>query len=88
LPFQRSIHDELWSLAVEVARETPTPTRPSTSPPSTKLIDLHTQRVQHRIGHPGSAGHRARFVPGSQFTMVLIGIHGSYSRKRNLLALV
>jgi len=82
------IHDELWSLAVEVARETPTPTAALYISALNELIDLHTERVNMELGIRVPPVIVLGLYLVAMFTMVLIGIHGSYSEKRNLLALV
>lgn len=81
------IHSELWSLAVEVARESPTPTTALYVSALNEVIDLHAVRLNMELGIRVPPVIVLGLYLVAMFTMVLIGIHGSYAEKRNLLAL-
>ncbi len=81
------IHSELWSLAVEFARESPTPTTALYISALNELIDLHAKRLNMELGIRVPPVIVFGLYLVAMFTMVLIGIHGSYAEKRNLLAL-
>jgi hypothetical protein len=82
------IHDELWSRAEVVARETPSPTIALYIASLNEVIDLHTERLNIELGIRVPPVIVFGLYLVAVFTMMLIGIHGSYSEKRNLLALV
>jgi hypothetical protein len=82
------IHTQLWSIAETVARLSPVPTISLYISSLNEVIDLHAERVamELRIRVPPTILLALYLV--AILTMVLIGIHGSYSEKRNYLALI
>lgn len=82
------IHQELWSLAEIVAKNSPTPTTSIYISALNEVIDLHTERINMELGIRVPPTILLGVYLVAMLTMLLIGVHGSYSGKRNFLALV
>lgn len=84
----QEIQDELWNRAVALAKDHPDPVTGLYISALNDLIDLHTERVIIRfyVRVPQSVLVGVYLV--AALTLVLIGVQGSYSGKRNYLALI
>jgi hypothetical protein len=82
------IHDELWLMAEELARQDPGPITALYLSSLNEVIDLHTERLSAELGFrvPPVMVHGIYIV--AILTMVLIGVHDSYREKHNLIALI
>lgn len=82
------IHQELWSMAVEAARNNPSPVISLYIASLNEMIDIHTLRLNaslvYRVPPPILLG----IYIVAMLTMGLVGLHTSYTGKRNFLALV
>ena len=79
---------ELWSRAVALAKDHPDPLTGLYISALNDMIDLHTERVIIRfyVRVPQSVLLGVYLV--AALTLILIGVQGSYSGKRNYLALI
>ncbi len=84
----QEIQDELWSRAVALAKDHPDPVTGLYISALNDMIDLHTERVIIRfyVRIPQSVLVAVYLV--AVLTLILIGVQGSYSGKRNYLALI
>ena len=82
------IHTELWSLAERAAIESPTPTTSLYVSSLNEVIDLHTERINAELGYRVPPTIFDGLYVVALFTMVLVGLHSSYSEKRNLVSQV
>jgi len=90
MAIQRSeqIQQELWKKAVVGAKQNPTPIVALYISALDTMTDLHVSRVNYemeiRVPPIVVVG---LYIMGA-LTLVLIGVHGSYTGKRNLMALI
>jgi len=82
------IHDELWLMAEEVAKESPTPTIALYLASLNEVIDLHTERVNAELGYRVPPIMVMGLYIVAVMTMILIGVYDSYREKHNLMALI
>ena len=82
------IHDELWLLAEEVARENSGPTIALYLTALNQVIDLHTERLSAELGFRVPPIMVLGLYVVAVITMMLIGVYDSYREKHNLIALV
>ena len=82
------IHDELWLLAEEVARENTGPTIALYLTALNQVIDLHTERLSAELGFRVPPIMVLGLYVVAVMTMMLIGVYDSYREKHNLIALV
>jgi hypothetical protein len=82
------IHDELWLLAEEVARENSGPTIALYLTALNQVIDLHTERLSAELGFRVPPIMVLGLYVVAVMTMMLIGVYDSYREKHNLIALV
>ncbi len=84
----QEIQDELWYRAVALAKDHPDPVTGLYISALNDLIDLHTERVIIRfyVRVPQSVMIGVYLV--AVLTLILIGVQGSYTGKRNYLALI
>lgn len=82
------IQQELWGRAEIVARESPVPTIALYITALNEVIDLHTERLNLELGIRIPPTILLGLYLVAVLTMTLIGLHGSYTGKRNLVALV
>ena len=82
------IHDELWLLAEDVARENPGPTIALYLSALNEVIDLHTERLSAEFGYRVPPTIVLGLYIVAVMTMILIGVHDSYREKHNLIALI
>jgi hypothetical protein len=82
------IHAELWQLAEVNGRANPVPTVALYITTLNEVIDLHTMRINAELGFrvPPTIVWGLYLV--AVLTMGLVGLHSSYSEKRNLLSQV
>jgi hypothetical protein len=82
------IHQELWSIAVEAARNNPSPVTSLYIASLNEVIDIHTLRVNaslvYRVPPPILLG----IYVIAMLAMGLVGLQISYTGKRNAIALV
>ncbi len=81
------IHQELWKLAEIVARNDPTPISALYIESLNQLIDLHSERINKELVIRVPPFFLLAIYLVAIFTMMLIGVYGSYSGKLNYLAL-
>lgn len=81
------IHNELWSRAEIVARETPSETTAIYITSLNEVIDMHTARVSVGLGIRVPPTVLMGIYLVAMFTMFLVGMRSSYEANRNLLAL-
>jgi len=81
------IHQELWSLVITLAIADPTPTTALYVSSINDVIDIHSKRVNIslQVRVPPAILLGLYFV--ATLSMVLMGIQGSYSGKRNFFAM-
>jgi len=81
------IHQELWSQVVTLAKSNPTPTIALYISSLNDVIDIHSKRVNIslQVRVPPAILLGLYFV--AMLSMVLMGIQGSYSGKRNFIAM-
>lgn len=82
------IHDELWLLAEEVAKEDPGPTIALYLSSLNQVIDLHTERISAELGYRVPPIIVLGLYVVAVMTMILIGVYDSYREKHNLIALI
>jgi hypothetical protein len=82
------IHDQLWLRAEEIARENPGPIVALYISSLNDVIDLHTRRLNEELGFRVPPVIVLGLYVVALLTMMLIGVHDSYSEQRNLLALI
>lgn len=82
------IHLELWKLAETVALNDPTPISALYIDSLNQLIDLHSRRINQELIIRVPPLFLLAIFLVAIFTMMLIGVYGSYSRKLNYLALL
>ena len=84
----QQIQDELWSRAEILANDAPNPVTSLYISALNEMIDIHTERtiIRFYVRIPRSVLLGVYMV--AVLTMVLIGVQGSYSGKRNYLALI
>ena len=82
------IQTELWKQAELLAMESPTPVTSLYISALNEMIDIHTERliIRFYVRIPQSVLIGAYLV--AVLTMILIGVQGSYTGKRNYLALI
>ena len=81
------IHQELWSMAEIVARNDPTDLTALYVASLNQVIDLHTERVKKELVIRVPPIFLLAIYLVAMFTMLLMGVHDSYSDKLNYLAL-
>jgi hypothetical protein len=81
------IHDELWLLAEEVAKEDPGPTIALYLTSLNQVIDLHSERINAELGFRVPSIMVIGLYVVAVMTMILIGVYDSYREKHNLIAL-
>ena len=82
------IHDELWLLAEEVAKENSGSTIALYLTSLNQVIDLHTDRLSAELGFRVPPVIVLGLYVVAVMTMMLIGVHDSYREKHNLIALI
>jgi hypothetical protein len=82
------IHDELWARAEKIARENPGPTIALYISSLNEVIDLHTKRLNEELGFRVPPIILLGLYVVALLTMMLIGVHNSYSEQRNLVSLI
>jgi hypothetical protein len=82
------IHDELWLMAEEVAREYPVTTVSLYLSSLNEVIDLHTERISAELGFRVPPTMVLGLYLVAVMTMILIGVHDSYRERHNLIALI
>jgi hypothetical protein len=82
------IHDELWLLAEELARQEPGPITALYVSSLNQVIDLHTERISAELGFRVPPIIVLGLYVVAVMTMILIGVHDSYREKHNLIALI
>jgi hypothetical protein len=82
------IHDELWLIAEEVAKENPGPTIALYLSALNEVIDLHTDRISAELGYRVPPTLVLGLYVVAVMTMILIGVYDSYREKHNLIALI
>jgi hypothetical protein len=82
------IHDELWLIAQELARENPSPTIALYLTSLNQVIDLHSERTNAELGFRVPAIIVLGLYLVAVMTMFLIGMFDSYRDKHNLIALI
>jgi len=82
------IHDELWLLAEDVARENSSPTIALYLSSLNQVIDLHTERINAELGFRVPPIMVLGLYFAAVMTMLLIGVYDSYREKHNLIALI
>lgn len=82
-----AIHRELWNLAEIVAKNEPTPLTALYVDSLNQVIDLHAERISKELIIRVPPIFLLAVYLVAIFTMILMGVHGSYSEKSNYLAL-
>jgi len=82
------IHDELWLMAEEVAKENPVATISLYLSSVNQVIDLHTERINAELGYRVPSVILLGLCIVAVLTMILIGVYDSYREKHNLIALI
>jgi hypothetical protein len=82
------IHDELWLMAEEVAKENSGSTIALYLSAVNAVIDLHTERINAELGYRVPPIIVLGLYIVAVMTMVLIGVHDGYREKHNLIALI
>jgi hypothetical protein len=84
----QQIQNELWKRATLLARNSPNPATALYISALNEMIDLHTERliIRFYVRIPSNVVLIVYLV--GILTMALIGVQGSYSGKRNFLALI
>jgi hypothetical protein len=82
------IHNELWTRAEQVARESPLDTISLYISSVNEVIDVHTERIIYGIDIRVPATVLLGMFIVALFTMFLVGMQSGYAEKRNFLALV
>lgn len=82
------IHDELWLMAEEVARQEPGPTIALYLSALNEVIDLHTERISAELGFRVPPIMVLGLYVVAAMTMLLIGVYDSYREKHNYIALI
>jgi hypothetical protein len=84
----QQIQDELWKRATLLARNSPNPVTALYISALNEMIDLHTERliIRFYVRIPSNVILIVYLV--GILTMALIGVQGSYTGKRNFLALI
>lgn len=82
------IHQELWKLAVSVARSSPSPTTALYISSLNEVIDIHTLRVNAHLEVRVPPAILLGLYLVAVLSMFLIGLQSGYTGKRNVIALV
>jgi len=82
------IHQELWGQAVTLAKSNPTPTIALYISSLNDVIDIHSERVNVSLQIRVPPAILLGLYVVAMLSMALMGIQGSYSGKRNLIALL
>jgi len=82
------IHQELWSQAVILARENPTPTTALYISSLNNVIDIHSERINISLDVRVPPALLLGLYLVALLSMVLIGMQASYSGNRNIVALL
>jgi len=82
------IHNELWTRAEQVARESPLDTISLYISSVNEVIDVHTERIIYGIDIRVPATVLLGMFIVALFTMFLVGMQSGYAEKRNYVALV
>ncbi len=82
------IHEELWLIAEEIAREYPLPTVSLYLSSLGELMDLHTERISAEIGASIPPIIILGLYAVAVMTTMLVGVHDGYREKHNLIALI
>ena len=82
------IHNELWSRAEQIARESPLPTVSLYISSVNEVIDLHTERITYGVDIRIPATVLLGLYIGALLTIFLVGMQSGYTEKRNYIALV
>jgi hypothetical protein len=80
------IHNELWSRAEQIARESPLDTTSLYISAVNDVIDIHTERIIYGIDIRVPATVLLGLYIVAMFTMFLVGMQSGYAEKRNLIA--
>jgi hypothetical protein len=82
------IHDELWLIGEEVAKEDFGPLTSLYLSSLNEVIDLHTERLNAELGYRVPSIMLLGLYIVAVLTMLLIGVYDGYHEKQNLIALV
>jgi hypothetical protein len=82
------IHQDLWSMAVNAARNNPSPVTSLYIASLNEVIDIHTMRINANLVYRIPPAILLGIYVVAMLSMVLLGIQTSYIGKRNVLALV
>ena len=82
------LHNELWLMAEEIAKENPDPTIALYIESLNHVFDLHTERVNAELGFRVPPIIVSGLYVVAMLTMVLTGVYDSYREKHNLIALI
>ena len=82
------IHQALWGRAESITRENPGPAIALYVVSLNEMIDLHTKRVNLELGYRVPPSVLLGSYLMAVLTVMLVGLHGSYTGKRNLVAFV
>ena len=82
------IHDELWLMAEEIAKENNASTISLYLSSLNEVIDLHTERISAELGFRVPPIMVLGLYVVAAMTMILIGVYDSYREKHNLIALI
>lgn len=81
------IHQELWNQGVILAKNNPTPTTALFLSSLNEVIDLHSKRVNAQLEVRVPPAILLGLYLVAMLSMVLIGMHDSYSGNRSFIAL-
>ena len=82
------IHQELWSQVVTLVKTDPSPTTALYISSLNEVIDIHSERLNIALEVRVPPAILLGLYVVGVLTMVLMGMQGSYSGKRNLIAMV
>jgi len=88
IAMSEQLHDELWLMAEELAKENPDPTDALYIESLNNVFDLHTERVNAELGFRIPPIIVLGLYVVAILTMVLTGVYDSYREKHNLIALI
>jgi hypothetical protein len=79
------IHQELWSMAVETARNNPSPVTSLYIASLNEMIDIHTLRFNASLVYRIPPPILLAIYVVAMLTLGLVGLHTSYTGKRNFI---
>jgi len=82
------IQNELWQRAAIAAQDNPTPITGLYISALNEMIDVHTERINSELGIRVPPTFMIGLYTVAMMTMLLIGLHNSYSEKQNYLSLI